>query len=74
MLELSASRKEHPGSSHIFCSVVQTELVSSRPRAGSSHKERLSSQASDFSKTFREEMKKGMDQQFGGKDGLRGPR
>lgn len=37
--------------------------------AGSAHKGRLSDQASDFTKTFREEVKKGMDQQFGGKDG-----
>jgi len=42
--------------------------------AGTTHKERLTSQASEFSKTFREEMKKGMDQQFSGKDGPQGRR
>ncbi len=30
--------------------------------AGGEHKERLTSQATDFAKTFREEMKKGMDE------------
>mmetsp|Transcript_8999 Transcript_8999/g.26966 ORF Transcript_8999/g.26966 Transcript_8999/m.26966 type:complete len:85 (-) Transcript_8999:3189-3443(-) len=54
--------------------VRSSKIVEELQSKGTTHKERLTSQASEFSKTFREEMKKGMDQQFSGKDGPQGRR
>lgn len=47
--------------------VRSSRVIEDLHSKGSTHTERLSNQASDFSKVFREQLKKGIDEQFGSK-------